>query len=92
MTTTVARERETRPGAWVRAAIDARNLTVAEVAVRTHRDPSTVDRWRANGIDYIAWVGLLHLVGLPATWEPGDAVPKLPPGWQPGDAIPAGKR
>lgn len=88
MQTVVTRERDTRPGAWVKAAMDARGLNEAEVAVRTRRDPSTIHRWKRSGLDFIAWIGLLNLLGLPATWEPGAAVPKLPREWQPGDPVP----
>jgi hypothetical protein len=91
MQTAVARERETRPGDWVQAAMDARHTDDAHVAVLVGRHPTTVYRWRKAGIDYVAWVGLLNLLGLPPTWEPGHVAPKLPDDWELGDPIPATK-
>lgn len=75
------REREQRSGAWVEAALTARGLDDASVAVLTRRAPTTVYRWRMGGIDYLDWIGLLTLLALPPRWQPGDPVPPLPTGW-----------
>lgn len=83
MSTELTRERETRPGKWVQAALDARALDDAHAAVIVGRSPTTIYRWRKGGIDFIAWIGLLNLIGLPVEWQPGHPVPKLPRDWKP---------
>lgn len=75
------RERDTRPGRWVRAARveaarrDGRDKTISqmELAVLIGKDKSAVYRWETpdGTIDYLSWVGMLTVLGLPAEWEPG---------------------
>lgn len=61
--------------------METRGLDDASCAVLAHRAPSTVYRWRTNGIDFIDWIGLVTLLALPPTWRPGDIVPSTPEGW-----------
>lgn len=68
--------------------MDARALTEADVASKAKRAASTVYRWELVGMDYVAWVGLCSILGVPANWKPGDPVPELPKGWEPGDPLP----
>jgi hypothetical protein len=86
MTTTemVARknDREVRPGSWVKEARLLCGVTSQmRLAVMIGRDKGTVTRWegRDGEIDYVSWIGVLTLLGLPPTWKPGDA---LPQGWK----------
>jgi hypothetical protein len=39
-----------------------------------------VARWRAGHMDRLTWLGILHALGLPATWQPGDPLPPKPSG------------
>lgn len=72
MHTEVARDRETRPGAWVTSLLEKRAMSEEDLAVLVKRSASTVFRWRREGIDYIAWVGVLALLDEPLDWKPGD--------------------
>lgn len=77
------RERETRPGAWVEAArAEAgkragreRPISQMRLASLACRHVSAVARWEQSDgeIDYLSWVGLLALLGLPLDWEPRPA-------------------
>ncbi len=70
----VARDRETRPGKWVNELLERRQLQPEDVAVLVRKSSSTIFRWKKRGIDYLDWVGLLCLLGLPTDWKPGDPV------------------
>jgi hypothetical protein len=74
------RDRETRPGWWVEAArreaarIQKRERPVSQMklASQAGRHVSAIARWESDGgeIDYLSWVGILHLLDLPVDWEP----------------------
>lgn len=76
------RDRETVPGTWVRAArtvVGLRNgprpLSQMRLAVLVKRDRNTITRWEAEDgeVDFVVWLGVLHALGLPVTWEPTEA-------------------
>lgn len=73
----VAKERETRPGSWVKAARKAVGRSQSDLVDLTGSHRTTVYRWeRDDGeVDLVTWLGILHALGLPATWKPGDEVP-----------------
>jgi hypothetical protein len=75
MSLDVARDRETRPGTWVTALLEARAINEDDLAFLTRRRVATIYRWKRNGIDYISWVGVLALLGMPLEWRPGEPVP-----------------
>lgn len=68
----VARDRETRPGTYVTAILELKGMSEEDMAVLVKRSSSTIFRWRREGIDYIAWVGVLALLGLPLDWKPAE--------------------
>lgn len=76
------RDRETVPGSWVRAAravaglrAGTRPLSQMRLAVLVKRDRNTITRWEADDgeVDFVVWLGVLHALGLPSTWEPAAA-------------------
>lgn len=76
-------ERNVRPGAWVKAARLLCGIpSQMALAVIVGRDKATVTRWEGTDgeIDFVSWIGVLTLLGLPSDWEPGD---DLPEGWRP---------
>lgn len=76
------RQREVVPGAWVKAAREIAGVrSQMDLAVAIRRDKATVTRWEGTDgeIDYISWVGVLGVLGLPIDWEPGHP---LPSGWK----------
>lgn len=79
MTLDMSRERETRPGAWVRAARKAVGKSQADLVEVTGSHRTTVYRWERvdSSVDLVTWLGILHALGLPADWQPpvdGDPV------------------
>lgn len=82
------RDREVRPGWWVaalRAEIGRREkaerpISQMRLAALCCRHVSAVARWEAadGDIDYLSWVGLLALNGLPLDWEPTAPPPAGP--------------
>jgi hypothetical protein len=73
------RDRDVRPGSWVKAARLAVGVSSqTDLAALVGRDKATVTRWEGTEgeIDYVSWVGVLTLLGLPADWQPGDEVPE----------------
>lgn len=75
-------ERVVMPGSWVKAVRQLCKInSQMALAVLIGRDKSTVTRWEGTDgeIDYVSWVGVLTILGLPSTWEPGQPLPK---GWK----------
>ena len=76
-------DREVKPGSWVKAARTLCGISSQmKLAVLIGRDKATVTRWEGTDgeIDYVSWIGVLTLLGLPPEWEPGEP---LPQGWKP---------
>jgi hypothetical protein len=64
MQTEMARERETRPAAWVKATLEVANLNEEQVANRVKKRVSTIYNWQKKGIEYLDFIGLLTVVDL----------------------------
>jgi hypothetical protein len=60
----MAREREMRSGAWVKAVVDGTGLQEEFIATRVKKRTSTIYAWKKKGVEYLDWVGLLSVLGL----------------------------
>lgn len=70
------RARDRVDGGHLRSLMSAMSdITIRALADRLGVEQRTVARWRAGHMDRLTWLGILHALGLPATWAPGDPVP-----------------
>lgn len=65
------------PADWVLAARKSRGLGQEALARRLDVSPQTISKRErgAQKTPWENWVGILHALGLPISWEPGDPVP-----------------
>ena len=68
------------PGAWVVAARATRGLSQEALAHRIDVSPQTISKREREVMKtpWENWAGMLHALGLPLSWEPGDPVPPEP--------------
>lgn len=86
------RRRAKVSGSGVKILREARGMTQRDLAELLRVETRTVARWEHDNsdgvvigeIDYLPWLGVLHALGAPADWEPGDPIPP-PVDEKPGD-------